>query len=173
MRRRAGRDVWRVRAGVHPCRSAVVRLRRPLHPTGYDVGFRRWATIRGSRGNTTCGQAFSIIAAPRDINGGPPSLSLRVLHAHRRAGLGAAGRHPREWRRIQARRLMCLLLVRALCSADARRGSRVPGLRGALSHFTSPHSTPITGHRVLLCWCWEPNIAVLLGCSKSSRQCDL
>ena len=89
-----------------------------------------------------------------------------VLSAHhlqkillRRAGLGAAGRHPRGWRRIQARRLTCLST--ASCAAPT---GRVPGLRGAFIIAST--------HRALVL-VLGTNIAVLLGCSKSSRQCDV
>ena len=80
------------------------------------------------------------------------------MYAHRRAGLGAAGRHPWGWRRIQARWSTCLLLP-----AVQRR--RVESLvLGALS------SSPV--HRALVL-VLGTNIAVLLDCSKSSRQCSL
>ena len=73
-----------------------------------------------------------------------------VLRAHRRASLGAAGRHPWGWRRIQARRSTCLLLL-----AVQRR--RVESLvLGALS------SSPV--HRALVL-VLGTNIAVLLDCS--------
>ena len=65
------------------------------------------------------GQEFSIIA---------PTWTAPLLRAHRRASLGAAGRHPWGWRRIQARRSTCLLLL-----AVQRR--RVESLvLGALHH---------------------------------------
>ena len=80
-----------------------------------------------------------------------------LLHP-RRAGLGAAGRHPWGWRRIQACRSTCLLLP-----AVQRR--RVESLvLGAHS------SSPV--HRALVL-ALGTNIAVLLDCSKSSRQCSL
>ena len=95
------------------------------------------------------GQEFSIIA---------PTWTAPLLRAHRRASLGAAGRHPWGWRRIQARRSTCLLLL-----AVQRR--RVESLvLGALS------SSPV--HRALVL-VLGTNIAVLLDCSKSSRQCSL
>ena len=62
--------------------------------------------------------------------------------------------------KYKGRRLTCLLL--ASCAAPTGRESLV---LGALSIIAS---TP-----VLLCWCWGTNIAVLLDCSKSSRQCSL
>ena len=68
------------------------------------------------------------------------------------------GPSPQGWRRLQARRLTCLLL-RAL----QRR--RVESLvLGALS------SSPVDRALVLVL---GTNIAVLLDCSKSSRQCSL
>ena len=95
------------------------------------------------------GQEFSIFA---------PTWTAPLLRAHRRAGLGAAGRHPWGWRRIQARRSMCLLLP-----AVQRR--RVESLvLGAHS------SSPV--HRALVL-VLGTNIAVLSDCSKSSRQCSL
>ena len=45
------------------CRSAVVSLRRPVHPTGYDVGFRRWAT--------TWASTLDHCADTSDMNGAP------------------------------------------------------------------------------------------------------
>ena len=87
------------------------------------------------------GQEFSIIA---------PTWTAPLLRAHRRASLGAAGRHPWGWRRIQARRSTCLLLL-----AVQRR--RVESLvLGALS------SSPV--HRALVL-VLGTNIAVLLDCS--------
>ena len=86
------------------------------------------------------GQEFSIIA---------PTWTAPLLRAHRRASLGAAGRHPWGWRRIQARRSTCLLLL-----AVQRR--RVESLvLGALS------SSPV--HRALVL-VLGTNIAVLLDC---------
>ena len=72
-----------------------------------------------------------------------------------------AGRHLRGWRRIQARRLTCTLLLRAV----QRR--RVESLvLGALS--------PSPVHTVRSCvGVGDQHRAVLLGCSKSSRQCDV
>ena len=93
-----------------------------------------------------------IIDLCADVNGAP------LVRTDRRAGLGAAGRRPRGWRRIQARWLTCLLL-----RAVQRR--RVESLvLGALS------SSPV--HRALVL-VLGTNIAVLLDCSKSSRQCSL
>ena len=66
-----------------------------------------------------------------------------LLHAHRRASLGAAGRHPWGWRRIQARRSTCLLLL-AQCVQRRRVESLV---LGALHHRQ---------YTVLLCWYWGP-----------------
>jgi len=140
MRRRAGRDVWRVRAGVHPCRSAVVRLRRPLHPTGYDVGFRRWATTWAS-----------ILDHCADMNGAP------LVRTPPRRSWGR-GPPPQGWRRIQARRSTCLLLR----TVQRRRVESL--VLGALS------SSPVHRAFVLVL---GTNIAVLLDCSKSSRQCSL
>ena len=87
------------------------------------------------------GQEFSIIA---------PTWTAPLLRAHRRASLGAAGRHPWGWRRIQARRSTYLLLL-----AVQRR--RVESLvLGAVS------SSPV--HRALVL-VLGTNIAVLLDCS--------
>ena len=119
-----------------PCRARVRPTSR--YPADWTL---RWATTW-----------TSILDNCADMNGAP------LLRAHRRASLGAAGRHPWGWRRIQARRSTCLLLL-----AVQRR--RVESLvLGALS------SSPV--HRALVL-VLGTNIAVLLDCSKSSRQCSL
>ena len=86
------------------------------------------------------------------------SVRLLFFFFFFRASLGAAGRHPWGWRRIQARRSTCLLL-RAL--QRRRVESLVLG-----AHSSSPV------HRALVL-VLGTNIAVLLDCSKSSRQCSL
>ena len=58
-----------------------------------------------------------LVARERSRAAGPPRNYIPYFirhteyckYAHRRAGLGAAGRHPWGWRRIQARRSTCLL----------------------------------------------------------------
>ena len=96
-----------------------------LHPTGYDVGFRRsWATTWASR-----------LGHCADMNGAP----LTRTPPRRSWGRGPP---PTGWRRIQARRATCLLRVFycELCSAPT---GRVPGLRGAFIIASTPS---------LLCW---------------------
>jgi hypothetical protein len=70
------------------------------------------------------------------------------------------GPPPQGWRRIQARRSTCLLL-RTVCSVDGSSPSC--GLGGV-------SSSPVHRAFVLVL---GTNIAVLLDCSKSSRQCSL
>jgi hypothetical protein len=91
------------------------------------------------------------------INLGDACGKLSLMRTPPRRSWGR-GPSPPGWRRLQARRSTCLLL-RAL----QRR--RVESLvLGALS------SSPVHGALVLVLW---TNIAVLLDCSKSSRQCSL
>ena len=134
-------QVIKVSKGRCACRSAVVRLRRPLHPTGYDVGFQRsWATTWAS-----------ILDHCADMNGAP----LTRTPPRRSWGRGPP---PQGWRRIQARRSTCLLLR----TVQRRRVESL--VLGALS------SSPVHRAFVLVL---GTNIAVLLDCSKSSRQCSL
>ena len=112
---------------------------RPL-PTDGGWRRRRWATTWAR-----------ILDHCADMNGAP----LTRTPPRRSWGRGPS---PPGWRRIQARRLTCLLL-----RAVQRR--RVESLvLGALS------SSPV--HRALVL-VLGTNIAVLLDCSKSSRQCSL
>ena len=89
---------------------------------------------------------------------------LRFTYAHRRAGLhGAAGRHPRgggDYRPVGRRVFYC-----ERCSADGSSPSLVL-VRGAFNLSSSPV------HRALVL-VLGTNIAVLLDCPKSSRQCSL
>ena len=106
---------------------------------------RRW---RRRRWATTWARILDHCA---DMNGAP----LTRTPPRRSWGRGPS---PPGWRRIQARRLTCLLL-------RAMQRRRVESLvLGALS------SSPV--HRALVLGVGT-NIAVLLGCSKSSRQCNL
>ena len=86
-----------------------------------------------------------------DVNGAP------FVRTPPRQSWGR-GPSPQGWRRIQARRSTCLLLR----TVQRRRAESL--VLGAYHHRQ---------YTVLLCWYLGTNIAVLLDCSKSSRQCSL
>ena len=120
----------------------VVRLRRPLHPTGYDVGFQRsWATTWAS-----------ILDHCADMNGVP----LTRTPPRRSWGRGPPPQGGGEFRPVGRR-----VFYTANCAAST---GRVPGLLGALS------SSPVHRAFVLVLGTNITVLfTVLLDCSKSSR----
>ena len=140
VRGRAGRNAVRGLVSRQGLRMINVRLGGRVNRTrfrgGWAISYRgRHAAVVMTSARPTRGTIWATTWT-RILDHCAPTWTAPLLRAHRRASLGAAGRHPWGWRRIQARWSTCLLLL----AVQRRRGESL--VLGALS------SSPV--HRALV-----------------------
>ena len=143
VRGRAGRNAVRGLVSRRGLRTIDVRLRRRVHR----------ARFRGSRAISYRGRHAAVIMTCARLTRGTirattwaSTRSLRrherrpsyTLHARRRAGLGAAGRHP--WGGGESRPVGQRVFYVSSTASYAAPTGRVPCLRGAFIIASTPYS---------------------------------